>query len=126
MKLIIFFITFVSIVFADIALISTKGIKFKQKLEYGDLQLQYIDKKIHCTMFDKQKLLDNPYQAIRYIPKGKPICEKDVKLTVDHKVRVDFGNIVIEKNGEYIGETKDYVKIKKNDGTVERINKNGM
>jgi hypothetical protein len=123
--LFIFIFCYVSLQ-ADIALVSTKSIKFKQKLEYGDLQVQYSDKKIHCTMFDKQKLLDNSYQAIRYIPKFKPICEKDVKLVIDHKVRVDFGNIIIEKNGEYIGETKEYIKIKKNDGTVERINKNGM
>lgn len=115
-----------SVLFADIGLVSTKSIQFKQQLDYGDLKLQYFENKIHCKMFDKQKLLDQTYQAKRFIPAGKPICDKDVKVIVDHKVRVDFGNIIIEKSGEYVGETKDYVKIKKHDGTVERINKNGM
>jgi hypothetical protein len=125
-KKLFLFTILISFLYADVALVSTKDLKFKQKLDYGDLKLQYFDKKITCTMFDKQKLLNEQYQTIRYIPKNKPICNKDVKKVIDHKVRVDFGNIVIEKDGEFIGETKDYIKIKKSDGTVERINKNGM
>jgi len=123
----IFVLLFLTLcLYGDVALVSTKDLKFKQALDYGDLKLQYLDKKIHCKMFDKQKLLTNKYKTIRYIPKNKAICEKDVVQMLDHKIKADFGNIVIEKNGEFVSETKNYVKIKKQDGSIEKINKNGM
>lgn len=125
MKLILFFLVGFTILFADIMVVSTKNIKYKQNLDYGDLKLEFTEKKIHCTMFDKEKLLKNNYQAIRYIPKNKPICNKDVQEVVQHRVSANFGSIIIEKDGEYLGETNSYIKIKKSDGSVERINKNG-
>lgn len=115
----------VAIIYGDVILVSTKNIKFKQNLDYGELKLEYTEDKIHCNMFDKQKLLNGTYQALRYIPKNKPICDKDVKQVIQHRVSANFGNIVIERDGEYLGETKTYIKIKKTDGSVERINKDG-
>jgi hypothetical protein len=108
------------------ALVSIKDIKYKQLLEYGDLQKKYLDKTIRCTMFDKNKLLENEYRAKRYILKGKPICNKDVEIAKRDKIKFDFGNIVIERDGKVIGETKQYIKVKNPDGSVDRIYKNGQ
>ena len=125
MKTISLVVLLLSSLLADVVLVSTKDTAFKQNLDYGDLKLSYIDEKVHCKMFDKQKLLNETYQAIRYIPKGKPICEKDVKKVIEHKVEFNFGNIQIIKDGEYLGETKEYIKIKNTDGSVDRIYKDG-
>lgn len=125
MKKILFLFLTISCLLGDVVLVSTKNIPFKQNLDYGDLKLEYMDKKSNCTMFDKQKLLNETYMAIRYIPKGKPICEKDVEKVIEHKVQFNFGNIQIIKDGEYLGETKEYIKIKNKDGSVERIYKDG-
>ena len=38
----------------------------------------------------------------------------------------DFGNIEIEKDGKVIKDTKQYVRIKNNDGTIEKIYKDGL
>lgn len=111
---------------ADVALVSSKDIKYKQILEYGDLKKVYIDKKVRCTTFDKTKLLENTYRAKRYIIKGKPICNKDVEIAKRDKISFDFGNIVIERDGKVIGETKQYIKVKNTDGSVDRIYKNGQ
>lgn len=126
MKRILFILSIItSFLFGDVVLVSTKDIAFKQNLDYGDLKLSYIDEKVHCDMFDKQKLLNETYQSIRYIPKGRPICNKDVKKVIEHKVEFNFGNIQIIKDGEYLGETKEYIKIKNKDGSVDRIYKDG-
>ncbi len=64
--------------------------------------------------------------AKRYIIKDTPICEKDLMVVPNHKVKFDFGNIVIERSREFVGETDSYVKVKKSDGTIEKIQKSGM
>jgi flagella basal body P-ring formation protein FlgA len=111
---------------ADMALVSVKDIKYKQLLDYGDLKKTYIDKKIRCQIFDKNELLDKEYRAKRYILKGTAICYKDVEVAKRDKIKFDFGNIVIERDGKVIGETKQYIKVKNSDGSVDRIYKNGQ
>ena len=70
--------------------------------------------------------MQNTYEAKHYIVKNKVICNKDVKISVNNKIRYDFGNIVIERNGEVVGETKRFIKVKNNDGSIDKIYKNGQ
>jgi len=107
-------------------LVSNVNIKYKEHLNYDNLFLSNTHKKVRCTIFDKENLKKNTYEAKHYIMKNKPICNKDVKVSINNKIRYDFGNIVIERSGEVIVETKNYIKVKNNDGTVDKIYKNGQ
>jgi len=112
--------------YGETILVSAKDIKYKEYLDYGNLQEVVTPKKVRCEMFDKQKLFENKYIASRYIVKNTPICTKDVQIAPNHKVKFDFGNIEIERDGEFLGETKEYIRIKRPDGTIEKIDKNGQ
>jgi hypothetical protein len=112
--------------FGDIALVSVKDLQYKEVVDFANLQEVNFDKKIYCKKFDKLKLLEDEYIAKRFITKNSPICDKDLLLAPNHRIKFDFGNIVIEKNGEFMGETDKYIKVKNQDGTIEKIDKNGM
>ena len=123
--ILIFIILFVSLNSKEI-LISNKDIKYHEILDYKNLMYVNSDKKVLCKAFNKEILLNTNYRAKRYIIKGHPICQKNVQIYIKNKIRYDFGNIVIEKDGKIIGETSNYVKIKNLDGTVDKIYKNGQ
>jgi len=125
-KIALFIIFITHNLFAANILVSNVNIKYKQHLNYDNLSIQTTNKKIRCTMFDMNKLLSNTYEARHYIIKNKPICNKDVKISFVKKIRYDFGNIVIQRDGEVIGETKKFIKVKNNDGTIYKIYKNGQ
>jgi len=107
-------------------LVSKYNINYKNILNSNDLYLKNISKDIRCTTFDKSLLQKAKYQAKRYIIKDTAICYKDVQKVIVNKVRFDFGNIEIQRNGKVIGENKKYVKIKNYDGKVIKIYKNGQ
>jgi hypothetical protein len=107
-------------------LVSKKNINYKQLLDINNLELVNISNDIRCTTFDKDLLKSNKYQAKRFIYKGKSICYKDVQKIIINKVKADFGNIEIQRNGKVISENKDYVKIKSYDGKIIKIYKNGQ
>ncbi|MBI3874223.1 MAG: hypothetical protein HY307_04400 [Arcobacter sp.] len=120
-------LVFISLgLFANTALVCNKDLKYKEYLDYENLSEVQIEKKINCKAFNKANLLQQKYIATRYISKNTPICDKDVELATNKKVKFDFGNIEIEKEGEFIGETDKYVKIKNPDGTTVKIDKNGL
>ena len=122
----IFFVCLATYLLGENALVSSKDIKYKEYLTFEDLQDININKKIYCTKFDKLKLLEEEYIAKRHIIKNTPICTKDVEVAPNHRIKFDFGNIVIERSGEFMGETDKYIKVKTQDGTIEKIDKNGM
>jgi len=112
--------------FGDIALVSVKDLKYKEVVDFANLQEVNFDKKIYCKKFDKLKLLEDEYITKRHILKNTPICDKDLEVSKGHRIKFDFGNIVIERTGEFVGETDKYIKVKTTDGTIEKIDKNGM
>jgi hypothetical protein len=122
----LFFLSCGVFLFADSVLVSIKDLKFKEYLNYENLSEIQIEKKINCNKFDKSLLKERRYIATRYIIKNTPICTKDVEVATNNKVKFDFGNIEIEKDGEVLGETDKYVKIKNTDGTTIKIDKNGQ
>ena len=127
MKILFIILFFILLnVTANEILVSNVNIKYKQHLNYDNLSTLTANKRIRCITFNKEKLKSNVYEAKHYILKNKPICNKDVKLSVTKKIKYDFGNIVIERNGEIVGETKKFIKIKNNDGTIDKIYKNGQ
>jgi hypothetical protein len=113
-------------IFATQILVSDINLKYHEILDYANLSLSSTNKKIRCEKFNQNHLLHGTYQTKHYIYKGKAICAKDVQKVKKHKIRYDFGNIVIEKSGKVIGENKNYIKIKNIDGTIDKIYKNGQ
>jgi hypothetical protein len=122
-----FLLLFITLnLFGGVILISVKDLKYKEYLESADLKEINSTKYSSCPKFDKLKLLDEEYITKRLILKNSPICDKDVEVAPNHKIKFDFGNIEIEKTGEFIGETDKYIKVKTPDGMIEKIDKNGM
>ena len=125
MKLVVSIILFTFILYAQKITIAIKNINFKQKVTSADvIKIEY-DKQLNCEPIDIDVLNQHNYIAKHYIIKGKPIYKKDIKIAKKHIVKFDFGNIIIEKEGEIITKTKHYIKIKKSDGKIEKIYING-
>lgn len=112
--------------FGDVVLVSIRDLKYKEVVDVADFQEVNLNKRIYCNKFDKLKFLEDEYIAKRYIPKNTPICDKDLELAPNHRIKFDFGNIVIERSGEFVGETDKYIKVKTQTGTIEKIDKNGI
>lgn len=125
MKLLLFICLSLNL-YSDVALVSIKDLTYKEVVDFDNFQEINLDKKIYCKKFDRMKLLEEEYIAKRYILKNTPICEKDLIVAPNHRVKFNFGNIIIERSGEFVGETDSYIKLKKSDGTIEKIQKNGM
>ena len=121
----ILFLVFFNLYSSEI-LISKRNINYKDVINSEYLELVNISNDIRCTTFDKNLLKKHKYQAKRYIYKGKAICYKDLQKVQINKIKYDFGNIEIQRDGKVVGENKDYVKIKNYDGTVIKIYKNGQ
>lgn len=126
MKKIIFLLFVTLNLFGEVALVSVKDLKYKEYINFDDVQDITITKHSNCTKFNKLKLLEEEYITKRLILKGTPICEKDVEVAPNHRIKFDFGNIEIEKTGEFMGETDQYIKVKTSTGKIEKIDKNGM
>jgi len=125
MKRIIFFVVFSFVYAKDIA-IAIKNINYNERVTINKVLLFPYDKKLRCESIDISVLDKNYYVAKHYLIKGKPICKKDIKIGKKPIIRIDFGNIIIEKEGKIISETKQYIKIKTPSGKIEKIYKNGQ
>ncbi len=106
--------------------ISTKTINWKAKITSSNVKLINATIKFKCKKYLDIKILkENKYRAKHYILKNRAICKNDVYVQSDQKIRFNFGLLEIEKEGELIKETDDYIKIKNLDGKIIKIYKNG-
>ncbi|MEA3513102.1 MAG: hypothetical protein U9R37_05825 [Campylobacterota bacterium] len=131
MKLILlFFFTIQIIVYGkniQVVPVSNKIINYKNKIYSSDVRLIQINKKYFCKEYlDIKTLKENKYLAKHYIAKDKPLCKKSVYVPKSKKVKFKFGNLEIERDGEVIKETDNYIKIKNLDGTIDKIYKDGI
>ena len=78
-----------------------------------------------CKPLSYEDFKTNKYQASHYMKKGFVVCEDDVKNYKKQSVLFDFGIIQIEKEGEIIYENDEYIRIKRRDGEIEKIYKDG-
>lgn len=118
----------VNIVFAvQLVPMSKKDIKYKEKIYFHDVYFIEASNKYSCKKYLIPNLLrQNLYYARRYIQKNKPICDKDVLYKKKNIIRFKFGNLIIEKEGELLKETDEYIKIKNSDGKIVKIYKDGI
>lgn len=108
-------------------LLTKKNLQYKEILNKDDLIEKNTYKPLsrNCIPFSLEMLDQGTFITLHYIRKGSIICTKDVERYVRRSVKFDFGSFEIEKVGEIILETDDYVKIKDKDGRVEKIYKDG-
>jgi len=81
--------------------------------------------KRHCTPTTINDFKTKKLQATHYMKKGFVICKDDVKEFNNKSVLFNFGSIEIEKNGKIIFENDEYIRIKKSNGDIEKIYKDG-
>lgn len=107
-------------------LVAKKPIHYKSIIDTKELMLRKVDStKSYCTPLKLSDLNSNKYEASHYIRKGKIICTKDVKVYKKQSVVFKFGALEIEKNGEIIFQNDEYIRIKRSDGKIEKIYKDG-
>ena len=123
----LFFILFLCIEsFAIQAVQTNSKINYKEMIPTSKLTRVEVDKvKKYCLPLIKNDFKNKKYVAKRYLKKGTIICSKDVEEYTKNSILFDFGPIEIEKPGKIIFESDKYIKIKKIDGKIEKIYKDG-
>ena len=126
----LFLLLCVTVVFLDASVLvikASKNIKYKSKIKIEDTFLTYVNSvRSSCIPLNKNDMLSNQYRAKLYIKKGRVICKKDVYLAQKNRLLFDFGSIEIERDGKIIRETEDYIRIKDEDGNIDKIYKDGI
>lgn len=87
------------------------------------LQLNNVPK--DCNVITIAELKKEKYFTKKYLQKEKIICHDDLKKENNNKVIFNFGSIEIETNGRILYENNDYIKIKRDNGKIEKIYKDG-
>ena len=120
-------------IFLTSNLFSSKILSAKVKIQYKELininsllliNVNKLPKRCNPLLF--KHVENNKYIAKHYIKKGSIICLEDVKAYKKQSVLFNFGNIQIEKDGKVIFENDKYITIKKRNGKIEKIYKNGI
>jgi hypothetical protein len=121
---ILFFISFANGANNQLLPVSTSDIQWKGQITATNVKLIHANSRYKCKKYlDIKKLKENKYRAKHYILKNTPICANDAYIAQSNKIKFNFGNIEIEKEGEVIRETDKYIKIKNLDGKIEKIYK---
>ncbi|WP_417326503.1 hypothetical protein [Halarcobacter sp.] len=125
-SLLIFITIFTSNLFA-INVVVTKGdVHFNEFITLDMVSLGKVQNvKRHCIPTTIDDFKTKKLQATHYMKKGYVICQDDVKEFNEKSVLFNFGSIEIEKNGKIIFENDDYIRIKKSNGDIEKIYKDG-
>jgi len=110
----------------EVVPVATKSINWKEQLSLSNVKLIQSNDKHKCKEYlDINKLKKNKYRAKHYIIKDFTICADDVYIAVSKKIKFNFGFFEIERDGEIIKETDQYIKIRNLDGKIEKIYKDG-
>jgi hypothetical protein len=113
-------------VFALSVLVSKEAIGFEQKIHVSKLRLMTIPRlKKACLPLTLKQVQNNEYTSTHYINKNSIICKKDVKVYKDESVVFNFGGLEIEKKGKIVYENEKFIRIKKENGKIEKIYKDG-
>ncbi|PHO09998.1 hypothetical protein CPG37_06560 [Malaciobacter canalis] len=107
-------------------LVAKKAIHYKSIVDPSDLMLRKVDSvEKYCKPLKLADLNNKKYEALHYIRKSSVICTKDVKPYKKEAVVFKFGALEIEKRGEIIFQNDEYIRIKRSDGKIEKIYKDG-
>lgn len=113
-------------VFALDVLVVKEPLKFGQKINPSSLRLMKVNKiKKSCVPLTLEQIQNNQYSTAHYINRNSILCQKNVKLYKENSVVFKFGALEIEKKGKIIFENDDFIRIKKDNGEIEKIYKDG-
>ena len=113
-------------VFGISVLISKESIGFEQKIKASKLRLMTIPKlKKACNPLTLNQVQNNEYLSTHYINKNSVLCQKDVRVYKNESVVFKFGGLEIEKKGKIVFENDKFIRIKKENGKIEKIYKDG-
>lgn len=122
----LFIIFLFSKLYAYDVVITNQQINYNEIISINMVSKSKVDEiKKFCKPLSYEDFKTNKYQASHYMKKGFVLCEDDVKNYKKQSVLFDFGIIQIEKEGEIIYENDEYIRIKRRDGEIEKIYKDG-
>ena len=123
----LFLILLFSLNLYSIEVIVTKTkINYKEIIDINKLSsANVLSVKKFCIPVSIKDFENKKYTAKRYLKKGTVLCKKDISLYKKKSVLFDFGTIQIEKQGKIIYENDKYIKIKRIDGQIDKIYKDG-
>ena len=126
LRLSFFLIFFCTNIMAIPVLVSKQAINFEQKIDPSMFKIKNVSQlNKACIPLKITDVKSNEYITTHYINKNTIVCKKDVKVYEDNSVVFNFGGIEIEKQGKIIYESEDFIRIKKDDGSFEKIYKDG-
>jgi hypothetical protein len=126
LKLSILILFFTTNLFAIKVLVLKEAIGFEQKIKVSKLRLMTVSRiKRNCVPLTLSEVQNNKYSTTHYINKNSVICKKDVKIYKNESVVFKFGGLEIEKKGKLIYENEKFIRIKKENGKIEKIYKDG-
>lgn len=103
-----------------------KDIKFKEKIQNDNLVVKQVDTlNKNCVPLSLKDLEEGSFSASHYLFKDSIVCMDDVIKYEKESVLFDFGILQIEQEGKIIYENDKFIRIKKQDGSVEKIYKDG-
>ena len=107
-------------------IVTNSKINYKELIDIKKLSsANVLSVKKFCIPVTLSELNENKYISKRYLRKGTVLCKKDITLYKKKSVLFNFGVIEIEKQGKIIFENDEYIKIKRIDGQVDKIYKDG-
>ncbi|MAC83271.1 MAG: hypothetical protein CL624_03965 [Arcobacter sp.] len=107
-------------------LVSKEAIAFREKVDVTKLRLMKIPElKKTCVPLTLNQVQNNEYRTTHYINKKSIICQNDVETYKDESVVFKFGGLEIEKKGKIIYENDNFIRIRKENGKIEKIYKDG-
>ncbi|XOB61602.1 hypothetical protein ACMC56_13485 [Campylobacterota bacterium DY0563] len=119
-----FFLSFQA--FGIEVLVTKKDIDYKELISLDDLYKSNVTSvKKFCEPVGENDFRTTKYRASRYLRKGTVICTKDLDKDKNNSVLFNFGSIQIERPGKIIFENDEYIRIKREDGQIEKIYKDG-
>lgn len=123
----LFVLFFLSLNLYSIEVVVTNTIiNYKEKVDIKKLSsANVLSVKKFCIPITIQDLETKKFMAKRYLRKGTILCTNDIEEFSKNSVLFNFGTIQIEKEGKVIFENNEYIRIKKPDGKIEKIYKDG-
>ncbi|MGB5919667.1 hypothetical protein [Arcobacter sp.] len=120
------FFLFTLKLFSYEVIIAKIDIPFRSALTPSNVAILQIEKlPDDCKPISLKELKGTKYFTSKYLQKDKVICHSDLKKEDSNRVIFNFGSIQIETPGKIMYENDEYIKIRKQNGKVEKIYKDG-
>jgi hypothetical protein len=106
--------------------IAKVDIPYKVAITPSNVAILQLDKlPANCKPITIKELKKGKYLTSKYLQKDKVICHSDLDEETNNKIIFNFGAIQIETDGKIIYQNDEYVKIKRSNGKIEKIYKDG-